>query len=172
MKKHIRNIALVFAVLFLLTPYLNISAYAADSSLPTGYEGEFVVIPDETTPPQVSYGGYAPAIPKTPLARSSTGPMYRWNALVSIMGGSCFSESWNYDLTVEYPIDRIEAIVRVYDDNNIAGSDEDCQYNSYTARASASCGTFSAVVKREVHGTHRWHEEGYEDMERASYAEN
>lgn len=168
MKAKIRIIAMALIMVLLLTP-TTVYAEAADYSLPTSYEGKLTVVPDENTPPHVSYGGYAPAIPQNASTRSE-GPTYYWQASIGWFSGSCYSESWGSNKTVQYPIDQIMASVSVYEEGVHAGDDTDTQYNSYAARASYSGSALSIVVGREAYGSHQWIHTGYQTMEQESYA--
>ena len=164
-----RTLATILTITLLLIPTM-VHAYAADNPVPESYEGQLTVIPDENTPPHISYGGYAPAISKSRNARATDGPTYYWQASIGWFTGSCYSESWGSDKTVQYPIDQIEASVSVYEKGIHVGDDTDIQYNSYTARASYKGSALSVVVSREAYGTHIFIHSGYETMERESYA--
>lgn len=167
MKKRIFSIMLVMALIFSLTA---VQAYAADSAVPESYEGQLLVIADENTPPHVSYGGYTPAVPQNRGTRSTGGPTYYWQANIGWFTGSCYSESWGSNKTVQYPIDQIEASVSVYENGVHVGDDTDIQYNSYTARASYRGEALSVIVGREAYGTHIFIHTGYQTMEKESYA--
>lgn len=166
-KKIMSWASLLLILSLMLSQVLWVEAIASEME---PYEGLIVVIPDESTPPQVSYGGYVQATPINPDTRSASGPVYYYQSKVELLGGSCYSESWTVNKTNKYPIDFIEAEVTIYDDGCVAGGREDFHYNSYTARASVNKGSLSIVCNREVYGYHRFEESGYETVETESYA--
>lgn len=170
MKIKTRICTLITAMALLLTPTMAYAADTTDGFLLKSYEGELTVIPDENTPPQVAYGGYAPAIPHNALTRAG-GPTYHWGAKVGLYNGTCYSESWNSDKTVKYPIDEIMASVNVYANGKFEGDNTDIRYYSYTAKAASHDGAaFSFVVGREAYGSHLFKHSGYNTMEQDSYA--
>lgn len=67
MSKITRSFWVLVAMVLLMHPVVFTCAQAAEHSPQESYEGLLTVVPDETTPPQVSYGGYTPAIPSNPF---------------------------------------------------------------------------------------------------------
>ena len=170
MSKKIRIFLVLVATVLLMQPMVFTCAQAAEHSPQESYKGPLTVIPDETTPPQVSYGGYTPAIPLNPLARSTEGPVYYFQSEIGIRSASCYSESWNHGKTERYPIDEIIAEVSVYEYGSHVADRRDEHRKSYTAKASYSGKALSIVVEREAYGYHSFKMSGYQTIEEETYA--
>lgn len=161
---------LALVIVIIILPTIFTCVHATEYSRPESYEGILTVIPDETTPPQVSYGGYTPAIPLNSKTRSTDGPVYYFQSLIGTLSASAYSESWNRGKTLRYPIDLIVTEISVYEYNNHVADRNDAQTNSYTARASYTGDGLSSIVNREVYGYHLFQLQGYELIEKETYA--
>lgn len=103
--------------------------------------------------------------------QKAAAPKWHWASELHLFGGLSKSYSTNNAETAEYPIDYIEVMCKIYQEDSIYASDFDSGRNS--AVASVKMGPYtglSAVVKREVYGSHIFRHTGYEDMVKESHA--